>query len=377
VTVDIAETSVALLEALRRDTGVADLKYGAEPVPLGGGFWAQILAFCLDGATPPFAGDLVAKITPSQVHGEREALVQAAVSAQGYPAPAVLARGAGPQRADGCYFVMPKVDGAPPLSAATPAALIRAVPSLALRLPGLLADLAVRLHRLDAAPLHKELQPHPGWPVDVDDLVIDIAAATVALADRELADDINELLAARPNSESRLVICHGDFHPLNIIMGPAGATVVDWTAARLGPPAFDVAFTALLLAHPPIQVGPALAHPLRIAGRWLARRFVAGYRRQARAAGWELPAEEFSWYTRLHAARILLDAATLGDRLEHHPYAMLTGPASNLVRGDVAHHLSAWPVAAESAPDCVGIGRARTRRSHRDVESPLHRHGCR
>jgi hypothetical protein len=50
---------------------------------------------------------------------------------------------------------------------------------------------------------------------------------------------------------------------------------VDWTAARLGPPAFDVAFTALLLAHPPIQVGPALQRPLQLAGRWLARRFVA------------------------------------------------------------------------------------------------------
>jgi aminoglycoside phosphotransferase (APT) family kinase protein len=326
----MAETSVALLEALRRDIGVADLNYGAEPVRLGGGFWAEILVFRLDGATPPFAGDLVAKIMPSCLHGEREALVQSAVSERGYPAPTVLAYGAGPQRADGCYFVMPRVEGAPPLSAVTPSALIRSVPSLALRLPNLLAELAVRLHQLDPAPLRTALASQAGWPVDVDDLVTDLATAAEQLADAELGDAIRTLLAHRPEPESRNVICHGDFHPLNIIVGPSGATVVDWTGARLGPPAFDVAFTALLLAHPPIEVSPTLAYPLGLAGRWLARRFVAGYRRQARAAGWELSAAEFSWYTRLHAARILVDVAE-HRASQGHPFSLLAGPARELL----------------------------------------------
>ena len=39
------------------------------------------------------------------------------------------------------------------------------------------------------------------------------------------------------------------------------------------------------------------------AGRWLARRFVARYRKQAHGAGWELPAEQLDWYMRLHASR--------------------------------------------------------------------------
>jgi aminoglycoside phosphotransferase (APT) family kinase protein len=331
VTIDLAETNTALLDALHRDTGVDTFNYGAEPAPLGGGFWAEILAFRLDGAPPSFAGNLVAKITPSRVHGEREALVQSAVSEAGYPAPPVLACGAGPQHADSCYFVMPRVQGAPPLSAVTTSALVRSVPSLALRLPNLLADLAIRLHQLDPAPLRDALAAQTGWPVDVHDLVTDLAAAADRLADAGLADAIRTLVIARPQPESRHVICHGDFHPLNIIVGPTGTTIVDWTAARLGPPAFDVAFTALLLAHPPIEVGPALARPLRIAGRWLARRFVAGYRRQARAAGWDLPAEELSWYTQLHAARILVDVAEHGDASEGHPFKMLAGPARELL----------------------------------------------
>jgi aminoglycoside phosphotransferase (APT) family kinase protein len=324
------ETTAGLLAAMRRDSGLDDLTYAIEPTPVGGGFWAEILAFRLAGATPPFAGDLVAKIMPSRLLGDREALVQAAVADQGYPAPQVLVHGTGPRNEDGCYFVMPRVDGAPPLAAVNAAALIRSVPSLALRLPTTLAELAARLHSLDPAPLRAALAAEPGWPIDVNDLVADITAAAARAGDAELANAIRTMLAARPQSKSRDVICHGDFHPLNIISGPAGATVLDWTAARLGPPAFDVAFTALLLAHPPIQVGPALARPLNVAGRWLARRFVTGYRRRAR---WDLPREELSWYTQLHSARILLDVAERGDAATDHPFAMLTEPARHLLVG--------------------------------------------
>jgi aminoglycoside phosphotransferase (APT) family kinase protein len=318
-----------LLAALGRDSGLGDLSHKSSPRQLGGGFWAEILTFTLASAPPPLAGELVAKLAPSRSHGEREATIQAAIAEHGFPAPPVLVSGPGPQ-ADGWYFVMPKVEGTPPLSAATPAALIRAVPALALRLPNLLADLGARLHALDPEPLGKELRSRTDWTVDVDDLINDIATASDTLEDRTLADDINKVLAARPLDDDQSVICHGDFHPLNIIVGNEGATVVDWTAARLGPPAFDIAFTALLLANPPIQVGPALQRPLQLAGRWLARRFVAGYRKQARAAGWDLPAERLNWYTRLHAARISLDAAKL-DSTSDHPYAMLTGAARELV----------------------------------------------
>jgi aminoglycoside phosphotransferase (APT) family kinase protein len=328
VTINGQVTAATLLEALRRDSGLDDLRYAVEPQPVGGGFWAEILTFRLAGVTPPFAGDLVAKIMPSRLLGDREALVQASVAELGDPAPQVLVRGTGPRNAGGCYFVMPRADGAPPLAAVNAAALARSVPSLALRLPTMLAELAVRLHSLDPAPLRAALRAEPGWPIDVDDLVADITAAADRVADNDLANAIRIMLAARPRLKNRDVICHGDLHPLNIVVGRAGATVLDWTAARLGPPAFDVAFTALLLAHPPIEVGPALARPLHVAGRWLARRFVAGYRRRA---GWDLPREELSWYTQLHSARILLEVAERGDSASDHPFAMLTEPAKRIL----------------------------------------------
>jgi hypothetical protein len=75
-----------------------------------------------------------------------------------------------------------------------------------------------------------------------------------------------------------------------------------------------------------------LQQPLRVAGTWLARRFVAAYRRRARDAAVELRADELAWFTRLHASRILLDTLRTAD--ERHPYAILRRPARDLVRAE-------------------------------------------
>jgi aminoglycoside phosphotransferase len=327
VRIDEQIAAHSLLHAMRRDIGLDDLEYVREPEPIGGGFWGEILTFRLASAPSEFAGDLVAKLTPSRVHGEREATIQAIVAGLGYPAPAVLASGSGPRSEDAFYFVMPKVDGAPPLSAVDAHSLIQAVPALALRLPHLLATLAADLHRLDPHPVQHAISTRSEWPVGVDDLIADMRAGAARLADSRMASTICALLDARPLDESRDVVCHGDFHPLNVLVAPKSATVIDWTAARIAPPAFDVAFTALLLANPPIGVPAMVRHPLRIAGTWLARRFVRDYRRQAPS---NLSSSELSWHTGLHAARIVLDASTLvGD--SSHPYAELLVPAVRIV----------------------------------------------
>jgi uncharacterized protein (TIGR02172 family) len=42
-------------------------------------------------------------------------------------------------------------------------------------------------------------------------------------------------------------LCHGDFHPDNVILSPRGPVILDWTAAVTGNPLADVARTSLLL----------------------------------------------------------------------------------------------------------------------------------
>lgn len=59
-------------------------------------------------------------------------------------------------------------------------------------------------------------------------------------------------LAQLPRGDS---LCHGDFHPNNIIGSPAAAVIVDWLDAAAGPPAADLCRSHLLMA----AADPALA----------------------------------------------------------------------------------------------------------------------
>jgi uncharacterized protein (TIGR02172 family) len=42
-------------------------------------------------------------------------------------------------------------------------------------------------------------------------------------------------------------VCHGDFHPENILMSPLGLKVIDWTDAKRGNPMADVARSSIIL----------------------------------------------------------------------------------------------------------------------------------
>lgn len=42
-------------------------------------------------------------------------------------------------------------------------------------------------------------------------------------------------------------LCHGDFHPGNVLMSPRGPVVIDWSSASRGSPIGDVACTSRLL----------------------------------------------------------------------------------------------------------------------------------
>jgi aminoglycoside phosphotransferase (APT) family kinase protein len=66
-----------------------------------------------------------------------------------------------------------------------------------------------------------------------------------------------ERLAALPDGDR---LCHGDFHPDNVVLTTSGPVVLDWMTATRGVPAADVARSLLLLelAAPPPGAGPVL-----------------------------------------------------------------------------------------------------------------------
>jgi len=160
---------------------------------------------------------------------EREAANLAAVAPLGLaPAPGSIVE------IDGRWGLVMERIAAPTLGAALadPAAW-----------PGLVAEMVALHRRLHAAS-------GAGLPPLKPRLAGRLAGAP------GLAPHQREALAARlaalPEGDG---ICHGDFHPLNILGRGAAARVVDWLDATQGAPAADVCRT-YVLAH---AVAPALA----------------------------------------------------------------------------------------------------------------------
>jgi aminoglycoside phosphotransferase (APT) family kinase protein len=113
----------------------------------------------------------------------------------GYPVPAIEELSG-----DGLDLVMQRIDGASMVDA------LKRRPWLVRRQGEMLADLHERLHRIPAPPF---LKPAP------------VGAG-----------------------ESFL---HLDLHPLNVMIGPTGPVVIDWTNAAAGDPAVDVAVAWILM----------------------------------------------------------------------------------------------------------------------------------
>ena len=80
-----------------------------------------------------------------------------------------------------------------------------------------------------------------------------------------LSDDLRasvlDLLPTLPN-DARL--CHGDFHPGNIMLTDKGPVVIDWMTARIGSPWADFTRTSLLLTIGPKGAGKQVSPIVRL-----------------------------------------------------------------------------------------------------------------
>lgn len=146
-----------------------------------------------------------------------------------------------------------------------------------------MAALHLRLHR----------EPGTGLPSLKSRLSANIESAEPLTQD--LRDRLLLTLAALPDGDR---VCHGDFHPWNILGSGEDIMIVDWLDACSGNPAADVCRTYLLMR----RVLPAIAEA-----------YVVTY---AKAA--ELPADDiFTWLPVIAAARLAEDVPEENEDLLH------------------------------------------------------------
>jgi aminoglycoside phosphotransferase (APT) family kinase protein len=184
----------------------------------------------------------------------------------------------------------------------------------------LLAEATVRLHALDPAPLrHRLAAAGPMAATSVPELLRTLTTTAEDLGRPDLAGAGRRLAELRPAPGTE-VVCHGDLHPFNVLVDGGRVTVIDWTAALIAEPAYDLAFTWLLLADAPLDVPGALRPPIHVATGLVARSFLRRYRRRARIA---IPDVSLRWHVGLHCLRALVEAAgwmragDLGAHLGH------------------------------------------------------------
>ncbi len=111
-----------------------------------------------------------------------------------------------------------------------------------------------------------------------------------------------ELLDALPDGDA---LCHGDFHPGNVIVGEHGLVVIDWVLAGRGDPVSDLARTMLLLRVATRAGLSRLAQAIDTMGRgWFREAWRRAYQHQR-----PVDAVALQRWTAVHAAGRLAEGA--------------------------------------------------------------------
>jgi len=112
------------------------------------------------------------------------------------------------------------------------------------------------------------------------------------------ADLPNETKGAVLNHLEQLpdgnTLCHGDFHPDNILMSSRGPVVIDWANPRRGDPLADVASSSLLLRLAPLPQFMAEKWMINMLRAWFHSAYLKRYLElrpfsRDRISAWELP----------------------------------------------------------------------------------------
>lgn len=93
-------------------------------------------------------------------------------------------------------------------------------------------------------------------------------------------------------------LCHGDFHPGNVLLAPAGPVIIDWIDASRGNPAADLARTSLLFG------GHMATNPVPAAQRQIMEHFHHSYLTAYLDAAPEREDEYRRWFPLMAAARL-------------------------------------------------------------------------
>ncbi len=291
-----AEPIAALLEVLRERLD-APVTYAEPPARMQGGRDTLVFALRLQGATGDLERPLVARVfRPGE---ERRATFEATLHRllhdAGLSVPGILVDGV----VDGRPFVlMERVPGR------VAGALILPPSAITFRIPRLMAEASAALHGVNAAPIAEAIEPVAVRALHPMDEMHRRVARLDAAGDRRFGE-IAAWLDANAPARVDEVVCHGDFHPWNVLI-EAGAVsgVIDWANFHVAPAGYDLARSLVILTEAPVAI-PLLVRPVaRAIRRRIARSYLAHYRRLRPVDG-----ASFDYWLAFAATAMLVEGA--------------------------------------------------------------------
>jgi aminoglycoside phosphotransferase (APT) family kinase protein len=289
-----AEISERLLSHLARAFGCPNAVYLAGPVRIHGGFDAAVFGFTLDRVPSPLMGPLILRLGYANADPGRvklETVVQNTLSEMGFPAPRAITSESDPGVLGGPFMVMARLPGQTLAHGVegfgSGTSLVRQL-RLLFNLPGILAratdqwlEMQIRLHRLPAEPL---LRAVTRAGIDTAAITFEGQLARLGTIVEQcnlsgLAPGLAWLDSRRPPQPGEVTICHGDFHPLNILADKGRPTgVIDWANAVIAEPAMDVGSAIANISAVPLS----LPRPLRVAAHAVIGAALRRYKRAYR-----------------------------------------------------------------------------------------------
>ncbi len=120
---------------------------------------------------------------------------------------------------------------------------------------------------------------------------------------RHLSEDLRRTVARRLTElPDGAQLCHGDFHPDNVLFTATGPVIVDWPNAVSGHPLADVMMTSILLRGGTLPPGQPLV--VRLLIQLLRARFHTAYLQRYLQLAGVTPTEFHRWQAPVAAARL-------------------------------------------------------------------------
>jgi aminoglycoside phosphotransferase (APT) family kinase protein len=236
-----------LLSYLGSELDNQQLTYISLPTPVTGGFDTRIFRFQLKGTPYELSHPLILRLfgKSSQNRAIFESAVQNAVAGLGCPAPRVFFTCTDESVLGGSFMIMEFMPGKTMMTSEP----IRIINIPLKIMPVMLAKAHLDLHRIDSDSVRNSLdvagidQDRYSFDGRFDWFVKQIEAPRFEW----LHSGLRWIIENRPEDPDRLVVCHGDFHPINILTKDGEVSgVLDWSGFLVSDLAYDVGITKFL-----------------------------------------------------------------------------------------------------------------------------------